>query len=64
VNLQTWTAVADVANPGLPLPPTGTWTTWLVVLICVVAVVAVAFGVYFLQRARIKRRASGPGSDR
>ena len=57
-------AEADTVGPSLPLPNLDSWTTWVVVAVCVVAIVAVAVGIFFIVRARAKRRASGPDAGR
>jgi hypothetical protein len=57
-------AVADAIGPSLPPISVGSWTTWVVVLICAVVIIAVAVGIFFIRRARAKRRASGPGAGR
>ena len=55
-------ARADVQwVPSIP-SKIGSLSTGVVVLICVVAIVAVVIGVFFIRRARAKRRASGPGT--
>ena len=54
-------AKADSDVPSVPLSTSITSTTGLVV-ICIIAIVAVAIGVFFIRRARAKRRASGPGT--
>jgi membrane protein DedA with SNARE-associated domain len=61
---QTGIAEADSEPPSLPLLQGGAWSTVDVVVVCVVAVVVVAVGIFFIRRARAKRRASGPGAGR
>jgi hypothetical protein len=57
-------AKADAEPPILPFSDPGSWSTRAVAAICAVVVIAVVLGVYFIRRARAKRRASGPGAGR
>jgi hypothetical protein len=59
---QPGIAGADSEPPSTPVLEGGVWSTGTVVAICVLAVVVVALGVFFIRRARAKRRASEPGA--
>ena len=60
----TGTSAASTTDTVSPPESAGGTTPGAVVLICVVAVAAVAIGMFFIRRARTRRRTSGPGTGR
>jgi hypothetical protein len=60
----TGTSAASTTDTVSPPESAGGTTAGAVVLICILAVLAIGIGIFFIRRARVKRRASGPGSGR